>query len=98
MLLFYQLLSSHLHTVMNRCCSVLISRSSFTIVSSGNDRNSESLSINIVYLKVPSPGEKVIIFSTFSVISGSCNRLSVTPEVPSPNTHHSLSPLQSLTN
>ena len=38
-------------------------------------------SINIPKGLFPSPGAKVIIFLTFSVISGFCNRVSVTPEV-----------------
>ena len=55
-----------------------------------------------VYIPVkvffPSPGAKDIIFSTFSVISGSCNRVSVRPEVLSSTSHHPSSPLQSGTN
>ena len=38
-------------------------------------------SINIPKGLFPSPGAKVIIFSTFSVISGPCYRVSVTPGV-----------------
>ena len=41
----------------------------------------QSLSINASKGLFPSPGTKVLIFSTFLVISGSCNRVSVTPEV-----------------
>ena len=75
-------------TVMNKCCFVLIIKSSFTTVE--NHRNLESLSINKPNGLFPSPGAKVIIFLTFSVISGSRNRVSATPEVSPPlhSIHH----------
>ena len=62
--------------------------------------SSEFLSIIIPKGLFPSNGAKVIIFSTFSVISGSCNRVSVTPEVLSSISHHPSLPmsLQSVTN
>ena len=41
----------------------------------------------------PSPGAKVITFSTFLVVSGSCNRVSMTPEILSSTSHHALSRL-----
>ena len=56
----------------------------------GNDWSSESLSINIPKGLFPSLDAKVIIFLTFSVISGSCNLVSVTPEVISTSHHSSL--------
>jgi len=43
----------------------------------GNDRNSDSLFINIPKGLFPSPGAKL---TTFSVISGSCNKVFVTPD------------------
>ena len=46
----------------------------------GNDKYSESLSINIPNGLIPSPGAKEIILSTFSTTSGSCNSVSVTPD------------------
>ena len=58
----------------------------------GNDWSSESLSINIPKDLFPSLDAKVIIFLTFSVISGSCNLVSVTPEVLSSTSHHSSLP------
>ena len=43
----------------------------------GNDRNSDLLSINIPKGMFPSPGVKL---TTFSVISGSCNKVFATPD------------------
>ena len=62
-------------------------------LSVGNDKNSESSSTNLPKGLFPSHGAKVIIFSTFSVISGSCNEVSVTPEVLSSISHHPSLPL-----
>ena len=53
----------------------------------GSDKNSESLSINMPKGLFPSPGAKLIMLSPFSAISGSCNKVSVTPEGRSSTSH-----------
>ena len=52
----------------------------------GSDKNSESLSINMPKGLFPSPGAKLML-SPFSAISGSCNKVSVTPEGRSSTSH-----------
>lgn len=55
----------------------------------GNDRNSESSSINIPNGLLPSPGTKLITLLLFSAVMSGCNKLSVTPESRSSTSHQS---------
>ena len=85
---FATLLPLHLNSHL---ASVLYDTGTFLSLLSGlhfpqniveNERDSESLSINISNGLFPSPGTKEIIISRspFSVTTGSCSSVSVTPE------------------
>lgn len=73
-------LNSHLATVLYETGIFLALLSGLRLLQNivGNDRYSESLSMNIPKGLLPFPGAKDIILSTFSAISGSCSSVSVT--------------------